>query len=143
MAAAAIISSITLTAYAHHNGQKNGNGLMRPETCGLPRGWGHFGFGRGYYGFVEVSEEFEESVINIAKGDPDVQELLADGYNITGVMPIIKARVEANGDVVIKATSAIVMLRKDTTGSASVWVDVEEARVTRIVILTRTVIEKP
>ena len=103
---------------------------------GWPRGWEH-------HGFIEVSEEFEENVINITKNDSGVQNLLADGYNITGVRPIIKARVEANGDVVMKATSAIVILRKDTTGSASVWVNVEEGKVTRIVILTRTVIEKP
>jgi hypothetical protein len=43
----------------------------------------------------------------------------------------------------MKATSAIVMLEKGTTGHASVWVNVDEAKVTRIVILTRTVIEKP
>jgi len=59
------------------------------------------------------------------------------------VRPIIKAIVEANGDVLMKATSAIVILRKDTTGSASVWVNVEEGKVTRIETLTRTVIEKP
>jgi len=59
------------------------------------------------------------------------------------VRPIIKAIVEADGDVVMKVTTAIVMLRKDTTGSASVWVNVEEGKVTRIEILTRTVIEKP
>jgi len=82
-------------------------------------------------------------VINIAESDQDVQNLLNDGYNITGVRPIIKARVEASGDVVIKATSAIVMLEKDTTGHASVWVDIEEGKVTKIEILTRTVIEKP
>jgi len=34
------------------------------------------------------------------------------------------------------------MLRKDTTGLASVWVNVEAGTVTKIVILTRTVIEK-
>jgi len=82
-------------------------------------------------------------VINIAKNDTDVQNLLADGYNVTGVRPIIKTIVEGDGSVVTKATSAIVMLEKDTTGHASVWVDLEQGKVTKIVILTRTVIEKP
>jgi len=35
------------------------------------------------------------------------------------------------------------MLQKDTSGRASVFVNLEEGKVTRIVILTRTVIEKP
>jgi len=113
-----------------------------PETCVWPRGWRHHGFARGDYRFVEVSKEYEENVINIAKSDQDVQALLDDGYNITNVRPIIKAVVEADGTVVTKATNAIVMMEKDTTSRASVWIDVEQAKVTRIVILTRTVIEK-
>lgn len=148
VAVAAIMSGIVLTTYAANNNEEesgNGfsewiNGRMMPRTCG----WSHEGLcGRGGYRFIEVSEEFEENVINIAKNDSDVQDLLDDGYNITGVRPIIKAVVEADGDVVTKATSAVVMLEKDTTSHASVWVDVEEGTVTKIEILTRTVIEKP
>jgi hypothetical protein len=72
-----------------------------------------------------------------------VQNLLNQGYNLTAVKPIIKTVIEANGDVTTKATSAIVMLQKDTSGRAFVFVNLEEGKVTRIVILTRTVIEKP
>ena len=148
VAVAAILGGVALTAYAADNGEENSNGFaewsngrMVPGTCGWSRGWLR---GRGRFGFVEVSEEFEANVINIAKSDEDVQKLLDDdGYSITGVRPIIKAIVEADGDVVTKATSAIVMLEKDTTSRASVWVDLAEAKVTEIVILTRTVIEKP
>jgi hypothetical protein len=99
--------------------------------------------GQGCYGSIEVSEEFKENVINIAKSDTDVQNLLNQGYNITGVRPIIKTIVEGNGTVITKATSAILMLQKDTTGRAVVTVDVENAKVTEIVILTETVIQKP
>jgi len=148
VAVAAIMSGIVINAYSANNEEDSSNGfagcfngrMKMPGTCGGPRG----GLGQqGFQGFVEVSEEFKENVINIAESDQDVQNLLNDGYNITGVRPIIKARVEASGDVVIKATSAIVMLEKDTTGHASVWVDIEEGKVTKIEILTRTVIEKP
>jgi len=150
VAVAAIISGIVLTTYAAGNGEESSNGFeewingrMMPGTCGWLDEGPHLGLrGRGCYGFVEVSEEFEENVINIAKNDSDVQALLDDGYNITGVRPIIKSIVEVDGNVETKATSAIVMLSKDTTGKASVWVNVEEGTVTRIVILTRTVIEK-
>jgi hypothetical protein len=107
-------------------------------------GFGRRGFGGfGGFGPVEVSAEFEQNVTNIAKSDADVQKLLADGYNITLVMPVIKSVVDADGYVTARATSAIVMLQKDTSGRASVFVNLEEGKVTGIVILTRTVIEKP
>jgi hypothetical protein len=106
--------------------------------------FGRHGFGGfGGFGPVEVSAEFVQNVTNIAKSDADVQNLLADGYNITFVRPVIKSIVDANGYVTTKATSAIVMLQKDTSGRASVSVNLEEGKVMRIVILTRTVIEKP
>jgi hypothetical protein len=43
----------------------------------------------------------------------------------------------------MKATNAIVTLAMNTTGRALVWVNVEQAKVTRIEIVTMTVIEKP
>jgi hypothetical protein len=97
----------------------------------------------GGFGSIEVSDEFKQTVTNIAENDTDVQNLLADGYNVTSVRPIIKTVIDAEGNVVTKATSAVLALQKDTTGQATVMVDIEEAKVTEIVILTRTVIEKP
>ncbi|MGQ9543520.1 MAG: hypothetical protein ACUVTM_05485 [Candidatus Bathyarchaeia archaeon] len=148
MIAVAIISGIVLNAYSTANAQTivNGEqgwnfgagwfvGNMSMEMRGMPyrgmRGRGCFG-----YGFVEVSEEFKQNVINIAQNDTDVQNLLNEGYNITAVKPIIKNIVEGDGTVVTKATSAILILEKDTTGRASVWVDLEQEKVTRIEILT-------
>jgi hypothetical protein len=109
---------------------------------------GHHGFGggsmraSGTYGAIEVSDEFKQTVTDIAENDTDVQTLLADGYNVTSITPIIKTVVDADGYVVTKATSAIVILQKDTTGYASVSVDIDDAKVAQIVILTRTVIDK-
>jgi len=153
--AVAIISGIVLNAYSTANAQTTVNseqswnfgagwfiGNISMEMRGMPyrgmRGRGCFG-----YGFVEVSEEFKQNVVNIAQNDTDVQNLLNEGYNITAVKPIIKNVVEGDGTVVTKATSAILILEKDTTGRASVWVDLEQEKVTRIEILTITVIEKP
>lgn len=103
-----------------------------------PRRGPHGGRGFGF----EVSEEFEENVLAIAEGDEDVQALLDDGYNVTGVRPIIKTVVDGEGNIVTKATDAIVLLEKEDTERAGVWVNLDEAKVTEIVILTRTVIEK-
>jgi hypothetical protein len=102
---------------------------------------GFGGFGLGFIS-VEVSAEFEEKVINIAKSDTDVQQLLDEGYNVTRVMPIVKTIIDGDGNVVTKATNATVMLEKDTTGRAIVSVDLEQEQVTQIIILTRTVIDK-
>jgi hypothetical protein len=103
---------------------------------------GFGGFGSGFIP-VEVSAEFEEKVTNIAKNDTDVQQLLNEGYNVTRVMPIVKTVIDGDGNVVTKATNATVMLEKDTTGRAIVSVDLEQGQVTQIIILTRTVINKP
>jgi hypothetical protein len=124
------------------------NEMAIPEWNVNCMGFGRLGprFGRsgfGNFGPIEVSEEFKQTVTNIAESDQDVQNLVADGYNVTAVRPIIKTVVDAEGNVVTKATSAILLLQKDTTGHVTVLVNIEEAKVTQIVILTRTVIEKP
>ena len=114
------------------------------NCIGFGRHGMRFGMGGlGGFGPVEVSEEFKQTVTNIAGNDTDVQNLIADGYNVTSVRPIIQTVIDAEGNVVIKATNAVLTLQKDTTGHASVMVDIEQAKVTQIVILTRTVIDKP
>lgn len=107
------------------------------------------GFG-GFGGSLNVSQVFEDNVINIAKNNTDVQNLITSGYNVTGVRPIITGTVEADGTVTLEATSAIITLAQNTTsqnttstGRALVWVNVEQAKVTKIVTTNRTVIENP
>ena len=96
----------------------------------------------GRYGSFEASEEFRAKAIAIAEIDPDVQGLLADGYGITRVIPVIKSMVDANGDIARKAVKAVVLLRKgDSKSFATVWVDLNAESVTRIVTLTRTVVK--
>ena len=136
------MGSMAITVFATDNGEESTsfagwfNGRMRLGGCRWGRGWGR-------YGIVEVSEEYEAKASSIAENDIDVQGLLADGYSVAGVRPIIKASVDADGNVETKATSAIVMLENaDAMSHASVWVDLEGEVVTRIVISTRTVIEK-
>jgi hypothetical protein len=57
--------------------------------------------------------------------------------------PLISATVQADGTITMKATNAIVSLAQNATGRALVWVNVEQAKVTRIEILNMTMIEKP
>jgi len=111
-----------------------------------PMGFGRHGrgFGGGFGGFgpIEVSDEYKEAVTTIAESDTDVQQLLADGYNVTRVMPIVKTVIDAEGNIATKATNATLVLEKDNSSVAFVSVDLEQDKVTQIVIYTRTVIEK-
>jgi hypothetical protein len=163
VAVAAIISGLLLTAQATENSNATDSststttsdattntavtadaGSFCPDWNFNNKGFGRHGFGAfGDFGQIQVSSEFEQNVTNIAKNDTDVQNLLADGYNVTAVRPIISTVIDANGNVVTKATSAILLLQRDTTGRATVLVDLEQAKVTQIVIQTRTVIDKP
>jgi hypothetical protein len=142
-------TSLTIQASdAANTTTQQANELVIPSWNCEDSGFGGPGmrFGRhgfGGFGQIEVSEEFKQTVTNIAGNDTDVQNLITDGYNVTSVRPIIKTVIDAEGNIVTKATSAVLMLQKDTTGHASVMVDIDQAKVTQIVILTRTVIDKP
>jgi hypothetical protein len=160
--ALAILSGIAAMAYANAGaGDTNAlmatfNGVTGNDNSSFCFGYGfgghHRGGMEGFFGgpqgdcgrggSITVSQEYKDNVINITESDTDVQKLLAEGYNITGVRPLINATVEADGTVTMKATNAIVTLVQNTTGRAIVWVNVEQAKVTRIEILTMTVIDK-
>jgi hypothetical protein len=117
-----------------------------PGWCEGPMGFGRhgggFGCGFGGLGQIQVSDEYKTAVATIATNDTDVQQLLADGYNITRIMPIMKTAIDAQGNVATQATNATVVLVKDKTGYALVSVDLSQNKVTQIVTFTKTVIEK-
>lgn len=105
-------------------------------------------FGRGHGGFmggmgnIEVSSEYTANVTAILNADTDIANLISQGYNVTSINPIIKNVIEGDGTIVTQATNAIVTLQNGTSGYATANVDISQAKVTQIVILTRTVIDK-
>jgi hypothetical protein len=103
---------------------------------------GHRGGGSGGVRNIEISTEYTETVNAILEADTDVQTLIAEGYNVTSIRPIIKTVVEADGTILAKATTAVVTLQNGTSGYAVTDVDVLQAKVTQTVIFTRTVIDK-
>jgi hypothetical protein len=113
-----------------------------------PMGFGRHGrgfgceFGMGGFGAIEVSDAYKTAITTIAKNDSDVQTLLANGYNVTRVIPMVKTVIDGEGNITTKATNATVILEKDTTGIAFVSVDLSQSKVTQIVTYTKTVIEK-
>jgi hypothetical protein len=90
---------------------------------------------------VQVSSDFTANVTNIATNDTDVSNLLSQGYNITSIRPVITTTIDGNGNIVTKATTADLTLQ-GTNGRAFVVVDLSQNKVTKIVTLTRTEIDK-
>ena len=131
----------------------NSNNNVTGDASNIVPGWGEgpMGFGRhgrgfgggcGEFGRIQVSDEYKTAVTTIAQNDTDVQQLIADGYNVTRVMPIVTTVIDAEGNVATKATNATVVLEKDTTGYAFVSVDLAQNKVTQIITYTKTVIQK-
>jgi len=140
-------NSPTSNLMSYYNGTFPGPRPFMGREC---RGWNGFGSFGGAGVSLNVSQAFKDNVISIAKNNTDVQNLIASGYNVTGVRPILTATVEGDGTVTLAATTAIVTLTQNTTstntmstGRALVWVNVEQAKVTKIVTMARSVIENP
>ena len=117
-------------------------GMIMGEQ-GFSGGRGRHGLGfMGGMGNIEMSSEYAASVNASLNSDTDVQNLIVQGYNVTSIRPIVTNVVEADGTLTTKATTAIVTLENGTSGYAKASVDVSNAKVTQIVIITRTVIDK-
>ena len=141
LALVAVMSGFAITAFATDtvDGESQFPALFGNREFGCGRGRSRCGM----FGAIEVSEEYEFNAITIAENDEDVATLLTEEYTIVGVRPMIKSFVDGDGDVTTTATTAVVVLKKeDATERAVVWVDLNTDSVTKIVILTRTVIEK-
>jgi hypothetical protein len=123
-----------------------GNLIMEDRGFGGgPSGFGRHTrlmYGIGNMNGIEVSSEYTANVNAILENDTDVQNLVTQGYNITSIHPIIATIIQADGTLNIQATSARVILTNGTSGIASVNVDITNAKVTQIITITRTVIDK-
>lgn len=119
-----------------------GNG---PMMIGMEPRFGmgqRMGRGFGGLGAVQVSSDFTANVTNIVNNDSDVQNLLNQGYNITSIRPVISTVVDGNGNIVTKASTADLLLQGNNGSRAFVVVDLSQAKVTKVVTLTVTEIDK-
>ena len=96
----------------------------------------------GPMGNIEVSSAYNQTVSNILDNDTDVKNLVSQGYNVTSINPILISTIGADGTLTTKASTAIVTMQNGTFGFATVSVDITNAKVTQIIIITRTVIDK-
>jgi hypothetical protein len=139
-------SSVNVTDTVPNNFGEFGNG---PKVMGMePRfGMGQRGMDRGFGGgfgpgAIQVSSDYIANVTSIAKSDSDVQNLLNQGYNITSIRPVITTTIDGNGNVVTQASTANVFLQGNNGSRSFVVVDLSQAKVTKIVTLTVTEIDK-
>ena len=91
---------------------------------------------------IEVSSAYNQTVRNILGNDTDVQKLVSQGYNVTTIDPILSSTISADGTLTTKASTAIVTMQNGASGFATISVDITNAKVTQIIIITRTVIDK-
>jgi len=110
-------------------------------------GMGHRGMARGFggglgSGAIQLSADFTANVTNIAKSDSDVQNLLTQGFNITSIRPVITTSIDGNGNISTKASTANVLLEGNNGSRAFVIVDLSQAKVTKIVTMMITEIDK-
>jgi hypothetical protein len=106
--------------------------------------WCARGRGRGGHDYnnYELSTEYKQKIDDILSSDSDVQNLINQGYNVTSIRPQVKNIIGADGTVTAKATTAVVTLENGISGYATVNVNIEGAKVDKIVIIKRTVIDK-
>ncbi|MEM1526338.1 MAG: hypothetical protein QW775_04805 [Ignisphaera sp.] len=93
-------------------------------------------FGRGFARpgiIVEVSEEFKQKVIEILELDSNTSSLLVNGYNITRIEPIIRFVIQGDGNVIMRATKAVVLMVKPGEGRAIAYVNLETNTVEKLV----------
>jgi hypothetical protein len=79
---------------------------------------------------ISISDEFKQKVISILQSDPDTATLLAQGYNITRIVPIkISAVIGGDGTVTLKVTKVAVVLSNGAGSKAVAVVDIEKGSV--------------
>jgi hypothetical protein len=120
-------------------------GMMEQSFGGFrmgPNGHMQRGMFDAAHNNLEVSEEYKATVNSILAADSDVASLISQGFTVTQIHPVVKNVVQADGTVISQATTAIVILQTGTQGHSTVKVDVENAKVTYIDTVIRTIIDK-
>jgi len=140
--AVSMLIPIATQVYAQSSNRATLSTALPPhKLCNVTKVWIPFawrlrlkgGFSWGIKGLeVVVSDEYKQRVLSILQSDPDVAELLSQGYNITYIKPVISVIVGGDGTVMFKATKAVVLLSNGGRGRAIVYVDVEGGRVLTI-----------
>ncbi|MEM1873744.1 MAG: hypothetical protein QXS85_02995 [Acidilobaceae archaeon] len=82
--------------------------------------------------FIEVSPEYASEVEKILRENPETATLLEEGFTIAKIKPLVRAYVGAGGEVTLKATQAIVVLKKGSEACYAYLVDLSNGTVTKL-----------
>ena len=90
---------------------------------------------------VQVSPEYNETVMDILRSNEETSKLLAQGYNVISIRPVIRAYIEGDGTVVFKAQQALVVL-SDGSATVTYLVDISSRAVTHIATINISALKK-
>ncbi|MEM0217455.1 MAG: hypothetical protein QXM73_01725 [Candidatus Nezhaarchaeales archaeon] len=82
-------------------------------------------------GTIQISSEYNETVMNILSTNSDARSLLDQGYRVVSMRPLVTAYVQGDGTVSFKAEKAVVILSNGNVVVAYI-VDVVSRSVTHI-----------
>lgn len=63
---------------------------------------------------LEVSQEYNSTVVKVLESSSETKQLLSQGYSVAWIKPIVKAYISGSGEVTLKATQALVALTNGT-----------------------------
>lgn len=92
-------------------------------------------------GLIQISPEYNETVMNILKSNGDVKSLLDQGYTVVSIRPVVTAYVQGDGTVIFKAGKAVVTLSNGSTVVMYV-VDIVSGSVTHIATINVSAIKE-
>lgn len=92
-------------------------------------------------GFVQISPEYNETVMRILSLNSDVKSLLDQGYAVVSIRPVVVAHVQGDGTVILKAQKAVVVLSNGST-VVTYLVDIVSGSVTHIATINISAIKE-
>jgi hypothetical protein len=91
--------------------------------------------------FVEVSSEYNQTVMRVLQSNAETSNLLGQGYKVVSIRPIVKAYVQGDGTVVFKAQQALVVLSNNST-IITYLVDISSGKATHIATINASALKE-
>lgn len=120
----AVGAGYVISAYAQDS-NNNTTTNIQSVTPGMPwtphkhKGFENKEFEKRFRGVlripaIEVSSEYNSTVMSVLESNSETSQLLSQGFSLKVVNPLIRAYVDANGEVILRATQSIAVLTNGT-----------------------------
>lgn len=107
----AVGAGYVISAYAQDS-NNNTTTNIQSVTPGMP--WTPHKRGVLRIPAIEVSSEYNSTVMSVLESNSETSQLLSQGFSLKVVNPLIRAYVDANGEVILRATQSIAVLTNGT-----------------------------